>query len=401
MKKQILALTLATLMSLPVHALSHRGGNGGDDTEIELKTRMLQIGAFLNSTVGKSEFKILNSETITNSINQIEIRLESDPVLDRFNKERTCVNEVANMTVTCNAQKIIALINEKQNDILVGLLFHEILGINQVELGYQDLVSSYPISSKIIPFTQLILDTEIQEKSIRPEFYGLDSRSYGVTYVNKETKETLRMICLNDNIEVNRCKNFNVVRKLDNMQSPVLTEIASLNRAEIQKINSITVPSNEDLVKLNQRIEELNQKGFKYLTFSWKQTVKRQDEYAFGVGLNQGLYNEMDIYRFEYEVYGNILILPLAAKAIDLSAETVKQTGNILIYPFKAIVNGIRSASLHSQKKKIVKRLGLIKSLLNSEDNLSLVNKQVAVSDEDFLSLVEASKGALITIKGK
>ncbi len=238
MKKLILSLSLASLLNLPStfaqgEAMGHGGGNGGDDFELELKKRSLQIASFVKSTVGSQVFNMINADSVINTVNSMDIDIVSGNVTDKYGTLRTCVNEPERSLITCNLGRINELRKNKQDDILTGLLFHEILGLMGLELGHQDNVSMYPISSKIIPYSSVVTTTPISEAEIRPEYFGLDSRSYGITLVNRKTKESVRMICLNDNIEVHRCRNYTVVRNANGLQAPLVPEILSFHPSKI------------------------------------------------------------------------------------------------------------------------------------------------------------------------
>ena len=241
MKNIYLSLTLLTLMSTSPtfaqgEARDHGGGNGGDDFELELKKRSLQIGHFLKSSVGTQTFKSLNADAVIETINATDIDVTTGNVMDKYGTLRTCVNEPERSLITCNLNRLMELKKKNQNDILTAILFHEILGIMGIELGHQENVSMYPISSKIIPYHSMVESTQISEGEIRPEYYGLDNSSYGMTVVNKKNKESLRMICLNDNVEVHRCRNFSVVRSANGRQAPLVPEIIVLTPSDLTLI---------------------------------------------------------------------------------------------------------------------------------------------------------------------
>lgn len=214
----------------------HGGGNGGDDYELELKKRALQIGYFIKSSVGSKVFNSLNADAVIEAIEKTDIDVVSGNVVDKYGVIRTCVNESTRSLITCNLARLEQLKKSNQHDILTAMLFHEILGIMDLELGYQENVSMYPVSSKIIPYHSVVEATPVSEANIRPEYFGLDNASYGISIVNKTTKESIRMICLNDNVEIHRCRNFSVVRMANGRQAPISPEIVSVSPTELSKI---------------------------------------------------------------------------------------------------------------------------------------------------------------------
>lgn len=235
-----LAFSQTTLPNFDLKARGHGGGNGGDDLELELKKISLQIGYFIKSSVGAQVFKQLNPDAVIEAIESTDIDVVSGNVTDKYGTLRTCVNEPEKSLITCNLQRIAELQSSDKEDILVAILFHEILGVMSLELGHQENVSMYPVSSKILPYASVVLSTPISEANIRPEYYGKDNRSYGVTLVNKKTKESIRMICLNDNVEIHRCRNYSVVRKAGDAQAPLVEETVSLSRDDLMAISKMT-----------------------------------------------------------------------------------------------------------------------------------------------------------------
>lgn len=240
MKKILLGLSTLCLLNLsPSFAQMgdrHGGGNGGDDFEMTIKKRSLQISYFVKSTIGSQVFSMLNGQAVIDTVNKMDIDVIEGDVTDKYGSLRTCVNFPERYLITCNLERI-SQIMRNQDDVFTALLFHEILGLMGLELGYQDNVSMYPISSKILAYNDVVIKTPISEAQIRPEFYGLDSRSYGITLKNRRTGETLRMICLNDNVQVNQCRNYSVVRKANGLQSPLLPEMVSLSPERLKLIN--------------------------------------------------------------------------------------------------------------------------------------------------------------------
>ncbi len=375
-----------TKTSIAAPAESHGGGNGGDDLELELKKRSLQIGYFLKSTVGTQTFKMINADAVVETIENSDIDVVTGNVTDKYGALRTCVNEPERALITCNLSRIDSLIKNKKTDVLTATLFHEILGLMGLELGYQENVSMYPISSKILPYNSIVESTVVSEANIRPEYYGLDSRSYGLTLENKETKETIRMICLNDNVEVNRCRNYSVVRKANGLQSPLANSVASISPAKLAQINMQQVKSS-DLIKLEERLTKVQSRGFEYLTLSWQKN--NGCGYAYGIGFTQELDGVLDGGCWDG------LALVLIPAIIDTTLEIPKQAGNIAIWPLKAIVSGIKSASLKNKIKKANASIDTARQVLNLDNELSRVGTSKAVSNEEFTRVTEVLKLAI------
>lgn len=154
------------------HYLPHNGGNGGDDLELELRKISLQISSFLGRPQANQIFPMLNLEEVSYIGRKVNYSISTKKILDRYNTERTCVNEPAKEKITCNRERINDLIRRSRNETLVTLIFHEILGILEIELGHQDNVSMYPISSKILPYAQEISKIKLFEDDfIIPESF--------------------------------------------------------------------------------------------------------------------------------------------------------------------------------------------------------------------------------------
>lgn len=381
MKHFIFAIAIVTNLIVAlehVHAgegLGHGGGNGGSDQELQLTKRAQQIGHFLKSKMGSSVFKMLNPDTVLDTINAADFDVIDGVIQDKYGVERTCVNEPSRGLVTCSLQRILDL--QKNDDILTGIIFHEILGLMEIELGHQDNVSMYPISSKILPYHNVVASTPISEAQIRPEFYGLDSRSYGVTLINKVTKETLRLICLNDNVEVHRCRNYSLVRSAQKLQAPVVPNVVSISPSQLKAINlkHVTV---EDINQAARELEKLRAEKLTFGTlndrFDYTRDVSGfslKGEYRYGSGLTQ------------LSSYGAIIALPVVG-TIDTVIEGGKQVGNLLIYPVKGIIKAIKKAKLKGRIAKYNKKIDLASRVLNQEGNLSLIGTSKQVSDEDF-----------------
>lgn len=396
MKHFIFALAVLTNMAVAINqqayaqgggnSMGHGGGNGGSDQEMQLTKRAQQIGHFLRSKMGSQAFKMLNPETVLDVINSADIDIVDSEVIDRYGTVRTCVNEPAKALITCNLKKILEL--GKQDDILTAIIFHEILGLMEIELGHQENVSMYPLSSKILPYHSVIKSTPISEAQIRPEFFGLDNRSYGVTLVNKKTKESLRLICLNDNVEIHRCRNYSLVRQAQKMQTPAVKNVVSISPNQIQamKLKDVTTKDvKETIIKLNQ----LKEDGFKYVTLGGTYYRQRrywhEEYYRYGSGMTQ------------WAAFGAAEILVPFTAPVDTVIEGGKQAINIVSYPIKALVNGIRVATLKKSISNYNKKVQLARTILNQDDDLSLVGTKQSVSDKDYKTVLSILTHSLLT----
>jgi hypothetical protein len=390
MKKLMLGLAVLTILNIaPSWSQSfadHGGGNGGDDLEMTLKKRSLQIGYFIKSSVGAKVFTMLNGESIVNIVNTMDIDVTTGNVTDKYGTLRTCVNEPERALITCNVKRLNDLVSKKQDDILTAVLFHEILGLMGLELGYQDNVSMYPVSSKIIPYNDIVTSTAISEAQIRPEFFGLDQRSYGLTIKNKETKETIRMICLNDNVEVNRCRNYAVVRSANGLQTPVDSSIVAVSPKELSHIELEKIKPGR-LLELETKLNKIHRRGFKFVTLGWQ---TEECGYAFGIGFTQTAIPE--------ECWGAIVFFGVPA-VIDAAIEIPKQAINMPLWPIKATINGIRSLNVKSKINRINKKVSLARKVLNLDNDLSLVGKTNEIKNEDYNTVVEIIKASLKTVK--
>ncbi len=394
MKKMLSVIALAVIsfssmaqtINKPTVVPHHGGGNGGDELELELKKRSLQIGQFINSEMGSKVFKMLNPTAIVDTVNNIDIDVTDKDVYDRYNTVRTCVNYPERQLIECNLARMTSLKAQKKEDILTATLFHEILGLMELELGYQENVSLYPISSKIIPYSDIVISTPISESDIRPEYYGLDNRSYGMTYVNKKTKESIRLICLNNNVEIHRCRNYSVVKNANGMQIPLNDKVISLTKAQIETLQ-LNKATEQSLFEIQERLKQLKSKGFKFLTLRGEPS----NGYRFGIGIGQWAHYEdggdgiiVMFYTFVPVMY--------PAWALDATVETGKQVLNIVSWPVKAVVNLFKLGSQKRKLKKLNKRLDKIRNLLNQGSDLSLVGKSESLDEKDYNLLVNDMK---------
>ena len=413
-KSIFMALGLLTFGN--VYAGDHGGGNGGSDLEITLKKRSQQIAIFLKSSAAQEKFRNLNADAIMSTVDGAQIDIVSEELFDKFGTARACLNFPASQLIQCNAAKAVEMI--KTSDIFTATLFHEILGLMEIELGHENDVSLYPISSKIIPYDQIVSSTIVSEKDIRPEYFGLDSRSYGIEIQNSKTKESIRMICLNDNIEIHRCVNFGLVRMANNMQAPLIPEVITLSRSDLKKINLRAIPK-PDIQKLEKDLQELKGKGVDFLTLggtpfvhqAYRGYEKRNIQYGYryGMGATQLWFGEFCgvqkhyVYREGGPFFCTILPLTWPVHIILPVADTVVEIGkqgiNIVVYPIKALEHGIRIGIIESQINKYNDQLSVATNVLNLRNELSLIGTKVKVSNEKFNMLTEILTQGLLDVK--
>lgn len=400
--KKPLALIAIALISIsafaqesarPKPAARHGGGNGGDELELELKKRSLQIGQFVKSEMGSKVFKMLNPDTLVDTVNKMDIDVVEEDVYDRYNTLRTCVNYPEKQLIECNLARMTSLKEQKKEDILTATLFHEILGLMEVELGYQENVSLYPISSKIIPYADIVISTPVSESDIRPEYYGLDNRSYGMTFVNKDTKESIRLICLNNNVEIHRCRNYSVVKNANSMQVPLNDKILNINKAQIENLN-LSKATAQNFSEMQDRLNHLKAKGYKFLTLKGS---NKQGKYRFGLGAGQVMHRN-NYGDDSLAILYTILPIMYPIWTADVTVETGKQVLNIVTWPVKAIVNVFKVGSQKRKIKALNKRLDRIKLLLNKQSDLSIVGKSQSLKNKEYVELVNDTKMLLDNI---
>jgi hypothetical protein len=372
-------MTMGTTLAQPQRQAlpEHGGGNGGDDIELELKKKALQIGYFLKSEVGSKVFNIINADAALQTIEQTDIDVVTGNVVDKYGTIRTCVNEAERSLITCNLDRLNDLKKKNQMDILTAVLFHEILGMMGIELGYEENVSMYPISSKILPYDAIIAATPVSEANIRPEYFGLDNRSYGLTLVNKDTNESLRMICLNSNVEIHRCRNYSVVRNAGGLQAPLVNGVVSISPAELAAVKLDTIKTSQ-ITEVEAKLVALKANGFKYLTLGGKVCG---NEYRYGAGATQ------HIGGCDSEMYAAPAIFIFGE--FDTVVEAGKQALNMGVWPIKTILNGIRIGAMKGKIKNLNKKVNLARDVLNLKNELSLVGKTKKVGDSDFNLIIE------------
>jgi len=409
-KSIFLALGLLTFGN--VYAGDHGGGNGGSDLEIELKKKSLQIGHFLKSEMGRSAFDMINPDSILKKIEIMDIDVIAPEVIDKYGTTRTCVNEPEKNLITCNAEKVSSMM--KNDDVLITTLFHEILGLMKIELGHQENVSMYPISSMMLQYAPNVLSIIVSEKDLRPEYYGVDSRSYGITVQNRKTKETIRLVCLNNSVEIHRCRNYSLVRKAGEFQAPLIKGIVSLSPNEISSIRLEAIKYS-DIKKLEKELEELQSNGFDFLTLKNTITTYDGQSYRVGTGLTQmwlgrGCPRVLDGKQVLRPVgdlvvvctfFPIINLVTLFVYTVDGVTEVSKQALNVGIYPIKAIINGIRIGAINGKIKKYNKQLAVATDILNLREDLSIIDTKKSVSDEEYNMLITIITNGVSQIRGK
>lgn len=372
----------------------HGGGNGGDDLELELKKRALQIGYFIKSEVGAKVFKVLNPDTVLETIEKTDFDIVTTNVVDKYGTIRTCVNEPKRSLVTCNLSRISELKKSGKLDIFTAILFHEILGIMELELGHQENVSMYPISSKIIPYETIISSTPISESDIRPEYFGLDQRSYGITLENKETKESIRMICLNSNVEIHRCRNYSIVRNSNGLQAPLMPSTVSISPSQLAQIKLNQVKASQ-VTMAEAKLKKIQNKGFKFISLRGTLKDGGKNYYRLGTGMAQSAYlnNTIDGDTDHLAAAASVIALAIIGiTELDIVLEASKQVINTAVWPVKAAVNSFRLLSSKSELSKLNRNINYANKVLNLTNELNIVGKTQKIPNDDYNTVLEIIK---------
>jgi len=393
------ALILLTLGTLTFNSIAgeHGGGNGGSDLEMELKKTALQIGAFINSDMGEKYFPVLNPKAVIKITNDLDIDVVTGSVYDKYGTPRTCINEPDRNLITCESAKIVELM--KKPDVYVATIFHEILGLMKVELGNQDNVSMYPISSQILRLYEIVQATPISEAQITPEFFGLDKRSYGITLVNKDTQESVRMICLNSNVEIHRCRNYSVVRNAQDLQAPITPNLISISLEKIKRapLNDLTQDD------LNVSFWPLyNDTRFELVSFK-----KNHETTPVSI---ESTYDEFKLVEYERVYHSGGSYQPSHTRGDHLKKVSHKLHNDLVIWYFllgtetKYSKEISLSYIIQEQKKwwgieKFNKNLERVRLILNKNNDLAIVGKSVSVKDEDYKKTVNLLEAVLQDIK--
>ena len=382
----------------------HRGGNGGDVYEIDLQKRIKKIGKFINSTVGKQVYGTINNQSVEDMAMNADLNLTSDTLFDKFGKERACINMKETSTITCTTDKLV----KATASTLDVILTHELFGLLDFETGLSDDSSNYLLSSKVADYTRVINAIELDVADIYPEYAALDSKSYGITFVNKATHESLRMICLNDNVAVNRCKNLSVVRSAKGLQAPLMPHQIANTPDELASIALKSITS-ADIEEALAKIQKLKDDGYDYISIG-KNSQSKCGGYAVGTGLTQLMASTVYGYSFIGEgcipeagvlgVFIPLFDIPyLIGLAVDVPTEAIKQGLNVAIYPFKAIISTIKLISSNGVVANYKTRQKRVSQLLNLESDLSLVDTTKKLTDKQFRFLISDTINALQSIK--
>ncbi len=213
----------------------HGGRNGGDGLEIQLELIAGQIVEFLKTDIGKVEFPMINLAYVEKVMAILDIEVTTETLTDRFGSNRTALNLPADMKIMVNLNRWGLITDPRVHYVLV---FHELLGLMEMELGYQSNVSLYPISSKIIPWYEKIIQMTEGTRLLRPEYFNLEEVGFGLTIQNISTKETIRLICL-QKVDLNQCTKFNLVRRKNNLQRPLIPRLEFLDLSTLEKMTGI------------------------------------------------------------------------------------------------------------------------------------------------------------------
>lgn len=383
---------------------SHGGRNGGFDLEVAINRVLLQIGAFVISPKGIEIYPEFNPKFIKDFIDQIQVTTTIETISVK-GEPRTCDNDPISKELRCNVEAISKYfkvdLTPQEKAIFVVTLAHEIFSMMGYELGYEKIVSNYQFSSRLMPHASLILDFPIGEAEIRPEFFGLESKSYGYTLVNRKTNDTIRLICLNDNVDIHRCKNYALVSNANGMQQPLVPEKTKITPQSLAELSKKKFKA-QDLEDFEAELLHIKSKGYKFL--SLKGAIG--DEYRFGYGVLQHIFGGAYWKSSYSNTFADIAItssitllvgglitaiytpvgwaLIVALPVSDVVTEAGKQVINTVIYPVKALISTIKVAKTKKNIKKIKSKLNNAYDVLNLDRKLSLVGKTKRVSDKEF-----------------
>lgn len=226
----LLTILLLSLNPLTSASSDHRGGNGGDSEELEMMKKATQISKFLESPTGMIIFGTnVNSTSFKNKVKQIDFQIVSEELKDKFGKIRTCLNYPSINQIKCNALKW----ENTSQDIQYVLTFHEVLNLLDLELGNITDPSKYPISSKLQSHINTVSSIDLANEEYRPEYYATKRESFGYRIKNQDKRESIRLICLRDNVPAHKCNNFNLVMEFDSRQKPLLEKVIALDKTRI------------------------------------------------------------------------------------------------------------------------------------------------------------------------
>lgn len=228
--EQIDHISEAIDASRPSIAFTHGGRNGGDGVEAEIRIMAKRIVSYISSQRGRSVFPEINVEHLNRVMKIAKFFVTSEVLVDRFGIKRTCTNNPVKMDVICNINRW-GLVKDPR--VYYVLIFHEILGLMNLELGHNHDVSMYPISSKLIDNVEEVINSPLAIRTLTPEYYSLERLSLGSELVNKRTDETIRLICF-DNVEVHLCDQYVFVRKYKGRQAPVATDLKPLTIEQLR-----------------------------------------------------------------------------------------------------------------------------------------------------------------------
>ncbi|MCB9092378.1 MAG: hypothetical protein H6620_07455 [Halobacteriovoraceae bacterium] len=209
------------------------GRNGGDGLEIEIELMAKKIVSFVDSDLGKEVFPEINIDYMKRVMRVVDVSVTDDIIIDQYGFTRTCTNDSKTMNIECNLNRW-GLVT--QPEVYYALVLHELLGLMNVELGNKQDVSKYPISSRILNYIENVENAESKIASITPEYFALKNTSYGIRLMNGDTGEEIRLICVDD-VSVVYCDQFSIVRKLGDIQVPLLKGLPPLNRSMLERIS--------------------------------------------------------------------------------------------------------------------------------------------------------------------
>ena len=211
----------------------HRGGWGGDLLEIDLDKMALQILDFCKTSKGKSVFPMVPVDYLEKTVGQVDWEVVNRELIDKYGISRTALNFPKIKKVQININRWAMVSDPATRYVLV---FHELLGIMELELGYSHNVSLYPVSSKLLDYYSDLSGELTGSSRQLYELKDVNAPSYGAELVNSKSGERVRLICLEPSFKYS-CDVFGLVRTLNGVQAPLISDIISVSLEDLQTLD--------------------------------------------------------------------------------------------------------------------------------------------------------------------